>query len=389
MDREAAIRLMRRAVTVVENEWPEMADRHMEVPLDYFTDPELFAKERALFEQSPLALVASSEVANPHDFVVRNAVGRSVLITRDEQGRAHAFLNYCRHRGAEPAHGCGNARRFTCPYHAWVYDSTGALVGMPLRDRHDNLDLDDFGLVELPSEERNGFIWVVLTAGADIDVATHLGPLDDEIGQLGCEKMMYYPSHEEAAISANWKSVAEGLLEGIHVPIVHAQTFNLNPQAANVDLAFYDAYGPHVRWGLGLFDHDGATQLRQTPESEWDPDQAIGCIWLVAPGLLLANELYGVIYATLTPGVVPGESFFRYGWLSPVTEAPDGMPSPESMADRARRAVLEDLAVWEGCGRGLSQGQHGYELIGPNEKGLQLFHEALAHETGYAGLRYR
>ena len=109
---------------------------------------------------------------------------------------------------------------------------------------------------------------------------------------------------------------------------------------------------------------------------------------MISPGLLIANELYGLIYATLTPGSHPGESFFRYGWLSPVTDAPEGMPSPAEMADRARRAVLEDLDVWEGCGRGLSLGQHGYELIGRNEKGLQLFHEGLARETGYAGLRY-
>jgi phenylpropionate dioxygenase-like ring-hydroxylating dioxygenase large terminal subunit len=361
----------------------------MEVPLDYFRDPEWFAKERALFERSPLALVASSEIANANDYLVRNAVGRSVLLTRDEDGKAHAFLNYCRHRGAEPAHGCGNARRFTCPYHAWVYDPKGSLVGMPLRDRHDSLDLDAYGLVELPSEERHGFVWVVLQRDHPIDVAAHLGALDADLRDLGCEKMRYLPSHEEARIDASWKAVAEGLLEGIHVPIVHAQTFNLNPQAANVDVAYYDGYGPHVRWGLGLFDHEGAAQLRDTPESEWQPDVAIGNIWLVSPGLLLANELYGIIYATLTPGAHPNESFFRYGWLTPVDEPPDGMPSPESMADRARRAVFEDLAVWEGCGRGLTRGQHGYELIGRNEKGLQLFHEGLARETGYTGLRYR
>jgi choline monooxygenase len=386
--REAAMELMRRAVSIGENVWPEMADRHMEVPLDYFTDPALFVKERELYERSPLALVASAEVANPNDYIVRNAVGRSVLITRDEEGVARAFLNYCRHRGAEPAQGCGNARRFTCPYHAWVYDPKGALVGMPLRDRHDDIDLGNYGLVELPSEERHGFVWVVLQRDVPIDVAAHLGELDDEIGALGCDKMRYYPSHEEVRMDVNWKSVAEGLLEGIHVPIVHAQTFNLNPQAANVDLAYYDGFGPHVRWGLGLFDHEGAKQLRGTPESEWDPDQAIGNIWLLSPGLLLANELYGIIYATLTPGLHVGESYFRYGWLSPLAEAPDGMPSPEDMADRARRAVLEDLAVWEGCGRGLSRGQHGHELIGRNEKGLQLFHEGLARETGYDRLRY-
>jgi nitrite reductase/ring-hydroxylating ferredoxin subunit len=388
MERGAAIDLMRRAVTIGERQWPEMAERHMEVPLAYFNDTVWFEKERALYERSPLALIASCEIPEAHDYVVRNAVGRSVLITRDDEGVAHAFLNYCRHRGAEPAHGCGNSRRFTCPYHAWVYDSRGQLVGMPLRDRHDAIDLHDYGLVELPSEERHGFVWVVLTRGAPIDVADHLRELDDEIGRLGCDKMRYYPSHAEARIDASWKSVAEGLLEGIHVPIVHAQTFNLNPQAANVDLAYYDGFGPHVRWGLGLFDHDGAIDLRATPEVDWMPDEAIGNIWLVSPGLLLANELYGIIYATLTIGSHPRESFFRYGWLSPVTEAPDGMPSPEQMADRARRAVLEDLAVWEGCGRGLSLGQHACELVGRNEKGVQLFHEGLARETGYTGLRY-
>lgn len=147
MRREDAIALMERAITVAENQVPEMAETHMEVPLDYFRDEEFAAKERALFETSPLALVASVEIADPHDYLVRNAVGRSVLITRDEHGVARAFLNYCRHRGAEVAQGAGNARRFTCPYHAWVYDACGHVVGMPSQDRHDGFDLSSYGLV--------------------------------------------------------------------------------------------------------------------------------------------------------------------------------------------------------------------------------------------------
>jgi choline monooxygenase len=384
---DVAMGLMRRAVTIAENQLPEMADAHMEVPLDYFTDEELAARERDLFETSPLALLASNEIANPHDFVVRNAVGRSVLITRDEQGVAHAFMNYCRHRGAEVAGGCGNARRFTCPYHAWVYDTRGAVVGMPLADRHGDFDLSSYGLVELPSEERHGFVWVVLRRGHPIDVAAHLGELDSEIADLGCAKMQYYPSLDEAPLAANWKSVAEGLLEGLHVPFVHADTFNLNPQAANVDIAFYDAIGPHIRWGLPMFGQEEAKRLRATPEADWCPEQAIGCIWLISPGLLLANELYGLIYADLSPGSATDRSSFRYGWLSPVTDAPEGMPSPEEMAARAARAVGQDQVVWEGCGRGLSRGAHGYELIGRNEKGVQLFHQVLAQQTGFAGLR--
>ena len=32
-------------------------------------------------------------------------------------------------------------------------------------------------------------------------------------------------------------------------------------------------------WGVSL-DHDGATQLRAMPEAQWQPDEAIGNIWL-------------------------------------------------------------------------------------------------------------
>jgi choline monooxygenase len=383
-----AIALMRRALSIVESQTPEMADAHMQVPLDYYGNPEFAAKEKELFETSPLALVAASEITNPHDYLVRNAVGRSVLITRDEDGAAHAFLNYCRHRGAEPAQGCGNARRFSCPYHAWTYDLKGRLVGMPLRERYRGLDLSQLGLVELPSQERHGFIWVVLRPGHPIDVAAHLGVLDAEIGSLCCDRMTYYPSLAEAPLSTNWKSVAEGLLEGLHLPHVHPDTFGLNPQASHVDLAFYDRFGPHIRWGMGLFGKDDVARLRATPETEWKPMENIGCIWLISPGLLLSHELYGIIYADLTPGKTLHESFLRYGWLSPVTEAPEGMPSPEHMAARAARGVSQDAPVWEGCGRGLARGAHGYALIGRNEKGVQLFHEQLSERIGYTGLRY-
>ena len=41
---------------------------------------------------------------------VRPMAQPPILLTRDEEGVAHAFLNYCRHRGAEPAQGCGKAR---------------------------------------------------------------------------------------------------------------------------------------------------------------------------------------------------------------------------------------------------------------------------------------
>ena len=50
MERDAALGLMRRAVEVGIDQWPETADRYMEVPLDYFVDP------------------ASTEIIIPDDF---------------------------------------------------------------------------------------------------------------------------------------------------------------------------------------------------------------------------------------------------------------------------------------------------------------------------------
>ena len=379
---------MKRALDIVEAQWPEMAEAHMEVPLDFYNSETLAEQEREVFETSPLALVASSEIANPHDYLVRSAVGRSILLTRDADGQAHAFLNYCRHRGAEPASGCGNARSFTCPYHAWSYDTRGRLVGMPLRDRYEGLDLSKRGLVELPSEERHGFLWVVLRVEAGIDVAAHLGELDAEIASLGCANMRYYSSLANEPLATNWKSVAEGLLEGLHVPYVHPGTFALNPQAAAVDIAFFDTFGPHIRYGMPMFGRDEVAAIRATPEQEWDPAARIGCVWWIAPGLLIAQELYGLIYADLCPGQSVAEAWFRYGWLSPTPEAPDGLNSPEEMAARAARAVRQDQPVWEGCGRGLTLGGHDATLIGRNEKGVQLLHESIAAQTGYTGLRY-
>src|SRR4029077_1076547 len=80
---------------------------------------------------APLAMTASCGIREPGDYEVRDLLDTSVLVVRGQDGVARAFLNYCRHRGAKPASGCGNARRFTCPYHAWTYDQEGQLVGMP------------------------------------------------------------------------------------------------------------------------------------------------------------------------------------------------------------------------------------------------------------------
>ena len=55
-----------------------------------------------------------------------------VLVVRDRKdNQIRAFLNSCRHRGEKVCrYDQGNGLVFTCPFHAWTYDTTGRLVGI-------------------------------------------------------------------------------------------------------------------------------------------------------------------------------------------------------------------------------------------------------------------
>src|SRR5258708_35964334 len=65
-----------------------------------FTDPEILEEERReVFDRSWLYAGLESEIANSGDFVTRKVGGRPVILVRDGDGAARAFLNTCPHRG--------------------------------------------------------------------------------------------------------------------------------------------------------------------------------------------------------------------------------------------------------------------------------------------------
>lgn len=129
MIREAAIGYIQRALDVVERQSPQLTEGYLRS-----------RSRRTRAKSSPPATESSSrsrrshcslrasEIAKPHDYHVRMAVGRSILLTRDGEGRAHAFLQLLPPPRGEPAQGCGNARAFLCPYHGWSYDTKGRLT---------------------------------------------------------------------------------------------------------------------------------------------------------------------------------------------------------------------------------------------------------------------
>jgi phenylpropionate dioxygenase-like ring-hydroxylating dioxygenase large terminal subunit len=101
-----------------------------------FTDPSIFEREQAtIFSKSWLYMGHRSQLKQPGDFIQAYAGTIPLLLCLDDEGQFHAIANVCSHRGSRICQTeYGHARKFVCPYHNWVFDNRGELVGVPRRE---------------------------------------------------------------------------------------------------------------------------------------------------------------------------------------------------------------------------------------------------------------
>src|SRR5215475_15178826 len=72
-----------------------------------------------------------SEIPNPGDFRALILAQQPLIVVRGEDRRVRVLLNICRHREVIVCHEKrGNTRQFVCPFHGWVYNTKGDLVGL-------------------------------------------------------------------------------------------------------------------------------------------------------------------------------------------------------------------------------------------------------------------
>src|SRR5512139_4073489 len=123
MRRAEQITLLKRLLHFAETKTNYRAEAPYRNPVTVYTDPaRLQCEQRELFRREPLLIGFASEWAKPGDYKTEDYSGVPILVVRDRDGMLRAFLNVCRHRGSRVADGCGSARAFSCPYHAWTYD---------------------------------------------------------------------------------------------------------------------------------------------------------------------------------------------------------------------------------------------------------------------------
>ncbi len=194
------------------------------LPPQAYRDPDIFAAERArLFASAWLPLARLDQIPEPGDYIAMDLMDQPVLVVHGMDGEIRVLSNVCLHRAAPLAEpGPGHRRLFTCPYHAWSYDTEGQLIRAPLMDGADHFDTRNCRLPQLRSEIWQGFILATLdeTAAPFAPQVTgftdYVAPyrLDD----MAIARTLDFPGHW------NWKVLVENFMEAYHHIATHSAT---------------------------------------------------------------------------------------------------------------------------------------------------------------------
>lgn len=356
-----------------------MAPGERPTPVSDYTDQQRFAVELKVLRTSPVAVAHVSELPESGSFVARDLVGLSVIVVRQAGGDVRVLVNMCRHRGSqvtEESQGC--ARRFTCPYHGWSYRPSGELVGVPNADGFPDLDRRSHGLIELPCQERHGFVWAVATPGFPIDVAEFLGPLDAELA--GWEFGDYVLERRGAVAEAtNWKLLVDAFLENYHVRFLHAAT--LSPYLHS-NLGPFKAFGRHGRMANVRMRYDGLGRPRDERFLH-----GVSGAYLIQPNMVILWQGTHVEWFTISPTSASiGAAGCEIRLLVPAADAELTERWDKNWDILVKIITEEDFPMARTTYANMVGGLVDQVVFGRNEPFLQHFHDQLdrAVEAGGA-----
>lgn len=374
MSRQQLISMAKHNLSHVEAGTIEQADQIARIPADHYYDEDRWRMEmKQVWRRMPLLLAMTAELPEPGDYKAMEAVGTPIIINRDADGKIHAFVNMCSHRGAQiMEEGRGNTHRFTCPYHAWSYNQQGELTGVLLSREFGELDKECHSLTPLPVLERAGLIWVTLDPNSTLPIEKFLSGYDELLAQFGFDQWHHFESR--AVEGPNWKIAYDGYLDLYHLPILHKNTFG--PDFPN--RAMYYAWGPHQR---ATSPDPSLKKLLDQDEAEWQNDAMMGGVWTIFPHVSIAsfdNGGRGVMLSQLFPGDTPGTSITIQNYLmaeKPTAEQAELAHEQFKFLEHVVRD--EDYATGLKQQRALRTGAKPHVMFGRNEAGGQNFHRWL------------
>jgi len=208
--------------------WP--TEGHIKVPYQIYFDPEIYELEQEKIFKGPTwsYVGLEAEVPKPGDFRTTFIGDTPVVVSRDNDGSLHVFVNRCAHRGAlvcrEPR---GNHRTHVCGYHQWSYDLQGNLKGVPFKKGiegkggyADDFDPSEHSLQKLKVDTYDGLIFASFDPNVEA-LYDYLGPAMRPWLDRVLNRPIRVLGYTRQFIESNWKLYAENVRDPYHASLLH------------------------------------------------------------------------------------------------------------------------------------------------------------------------
>ena len=374
--KEDMMDLARRALAHCINQTTDTTESIMTMPIEAYTDETRYQAERnRIFSSLPIAGALSIELPRPGNYKTISILEKPLLLVRGNDGRARAFLNVCRHRGARICEAEeGVVKKFSCPYHSWVYDLQGNLISRYAANTFGELDHSSLGLTPIGCEEEAGVIWLTLDSSEPIDIKNWLGGMRPKLASLDLGNWHLFKKRELEG--PGWKVTMDGYLEIYHHNTVHGRTVG---QHTIGNLLVLDTHGPHQRLTLG---RKSLKSLETLPEEDWEPLEHIRLVHNCFPNLSISGILSDHCLVSLVfPGPTADKTrTIQYTLASEVPETETELEAAENFSAMVLQAVQdEDYRLGLLIQDGIKAGANTQFLYGKNEPAVQNYHRWIDH----------
>jgi phenylpropionate dioxygenase-like ring-hydroxylating dioxygenase large terminal subunit len=324
----------------------------------------------------------ASTWASPGAYHTDDYADAPILIVRGADNKLRAFLNVCRHRGAKIAQGCGEVRVFSCPYHAWTYDLSGRVTGIPDERCFPGIRSARSSLTELPLCEKHGLVWVIPTPSVDMssgfDIDPWLGGLGPELASFGFDAWSFY-DRRVIPEAMNWKILIDTFHEGYHIGFLHKESLK---SILHGNIADFEPFGLNHRL---TFPRKKLGRLKTEPEESWDLMWNTTLIYALFPNSILMVQGDHVELFRIFPrdGRVD-RAVMELGLYVP--RAPT-TPDERIHWDKNMQLVLdvvtgEDLPAGRSIQIGLTSGAQTQTVYGRNEPAMIHYHRSIRSALG-------
>ena len=352
------------------------------LPGSAYTDPATFSAECAtIFEHSWFCAAHASDLPEPGAFRTVQIGRENIIVTRDRNGVAQAFLNVCRHRGARIClEEQGSVKRtFRCPYHAWSYGLDGKLVAAPNLATMPDIDRTEYGLHRVNVREWLGYVWVSLADEPPsfeedvVGAATRrLGDPEAisryQVDSLTIGRRITYD------VAANWKLIVENFMECYHCATIHPELVDVLPEFSRGFAAqYYVGHGAEFGPAIEGFTVDGGPGVERIPTVAAEQDRRYFAI-TVKPQVFINLVPDQVIVIRMIPLAV-NSTKVECDWLFLPSVIAEGGDIDRSV-ELFHRVNSQDFEACERTQLGMSSRAYadGGVLV-PSEHHLAEFHE--------------